>query len=355
MSVDPIIGWDIGGAHLKAARLGGTGVIEDVIQLPCPLWQGMDHLDRALREAESRLGRAPRHAVTMTGEMVDLFPTRAAGVARLAEAMERRLSGAEVRFFAGEDGFVDATAAAASPMRVASANWLASAALVAARTDAALLADIGSTTVDLVVVRDGRVGAEGRDDAERLVSGELVYTGVVRTPVMALAERVPFDGQWVPLMAEYFATAADVYRLTEELPECADQHPAADGGEKTVEASARRLARMIGRDAGSAPPSAWRELALWLGEAQLRRVGDACDRLFSLGVLPDRAPVVGAGVGRFLAAKIAATRGRPFVPFASLVEAPPGLVDAVSNCAPAVAVAWLGFTTPAASSPPPAK
>lgn len=342
MSTEPIIGWDVGGAHLKAARLGNSGVIEEVIQLPCPLWQGMDHLDRALAEAESRLGLAPRHAVTMTGEMVDLFQTRAEGVARLAKAMEQKLRGAEVRFFAAERGFVDAAAAAASPMQVASANWLASAALVAGRTGSALFADVGSTTVDLVVVRDGSVGAEGRDDAERLITGELVYTGVVRTPVMALAPRVPFAGHWVPMMAEYFATAADVYRLTEELPECADQHPAADGGEKTVDASARRLARMIGRDAGSAPLSAWRELALWLGEAQLRAVGDACDRLFSIGVLPDQAPVVGAGVGRFLAAKVAATRGRPFVPFASLVEAPPELADAVSNCAPAVAVAWLG-------------
>lgn len=342
MSSDPIIGWDVGGAHLKAARLGSTGVIEQVVQLPCPLWQGMDRLYSAIEQAQLRVGDASRHAVTMTGEMVDLFPTRSEGVFRLATAMQERLPRARVKFFAAEDGFVDANRAAASPMQVASANWLASGALVAARTACALFADIGSTTVDLVPVLDGKVGAEGRDDAERLVSGELVYTGVVRTPVMAIADRVPFAGQWVPLMAEYFATSADIYRLTEELPECADQHPTADGTEKTVEASARRLARMIGRDAVSAPHSAWRELALWLGEAQLRRVGDACDRLFSLGVLPEKAPIVGAGVGRFLAAKVAATRGRPFIPFASLVESPPELVDAVSNCAPAVAVAWLG-------------
>lgn len=342
MSSDPIIGWDIGGAHLKAARLGATGVIEAVVQLPCPLWQGMEHLYRALETAKAQLGDTPRHAVTMTGEMVDLFPTRSEGVFRLASAMQERLPRARVKFFAAENGFVDANHAAASPMQVASANWLASAALVAARTDRALFADIGSTTVDLVPVRDGKVGAEGRDDAERLVSGELVYTGVVRTPVMAMAERVPFAGQWVPLMAEYFATSADVYRLTEELPECADQHPTADGTEKTIEASARRLARMIGRDSVSAPHSAWRELALWLSEAQLRKVADACDRLFSLGVLPEKAPMVGAGVGRFLAARIAAARGRPFIPFASLVESPPELVDAVSNCAPAVAVAFLG-------------
>jgi len=338
---DATIGWDLGGAHLKAARLSPTRSVLDVVQLPCALWQGMAHLDRALSEALTRLGPAPAHAVTMTGEMVDLFPSRRDGVTRLVQAMEERLAGTTLRFFAGEDGFLTAPLAIASPSRVASANWLASAALVAARIDTGLFADIGSTTTDLVPVKGGSVGAQGRDDAERLVSGELVYSGVVRTPVMAMAERVPFGGHWVPLMAEYFATTADVYRLTGELPECADQHPAADGGEKTIEASARRLARMIGRDAESAPLGAWRDLALWLSQTQLRRLEDACDRLLSLAALPEDAPIVGAGVGRFLAAKVAATRRRAFVPFASLVDTPDTLADQVSACAPAVAVAWL--------------
>jgi probable H4MPT-linked C1 transfer pathway protein len=342
MSSDPIIGWDVGGAHLKAARLTARGSVEAVVQVRCPLWQGMEQLQHAFTEAEALVGQAPRNAVTMTGEMVDLFSSRAHGVSQLAGAMLERLNRRVVRFFAAEHGFLDAAAAAARPSPVASANWLASAAVAAVRVPAALLVDVGSTTIDLVPVREGRVGAQGRDDSERLVSGELVYSGVVRTPVMALAERVPFGGHWIPLIAEYFATAADVYRLTGELPDCADQYPAADGGEKTEAASARRLARMIGRDAESAPPGAWTELARWLSGTQLRRLEDACDRLLSIGALPDEAPVVGAGVGRFLAARLARARGRAFIPFADLVEAPPELRDSVSNCAPAVAVAWLG-------------
>ena len=341
MATRPTIGWDVGGAHLKAALLDASGAVREVFQLPCPLWQGLEHLHHAITETLARLGAAPVHAVTMTGEMVDLFPSRPEGVVRLVRAMEQRVGQGEVRFFAGESGFLDAAGAIAAPERVASANWLASAALVASRTDDALFVDIGSTTIDVVPVRGGKVGAQGRDDAERLVSGELVYMGVVRTPVMAMAERVPFEGHWVPLMAEFFAAAADVHRLTGELPESADQHPTADGGEKTPEASARRLARMIGRDAESASMDAWRELARWLSLAQLRRLEDACDRLLSLGVLPEDAPVVGAGAGRFLAATMAARRGRRFVPFADLLHVPVELADRVSVCAPAVAVAWL--------------
>ena len=188
---------------------------------------------------------------------------------------------------------------------------MASAALVAARQPSAFLIDIGSTTTDLIPVHAGRVQARGKDDASRLVAGELVYTGVVRTPIMALVRRVPFAGKWNPVMAEYFATMADVYRLLGRLPEGADQHPAADGGEKTVEASARRLARMLGRDVDVAMLADWQELAGWLAQVQLRRIGHTVAALWSREQLPDNAPIVSAGVGRFLIPDLATRHKSP--------------------------------------------
>jgi probable H4MPT-linked C1 transfer pathway protein len=277
----------------------------------------------------------------MTGEMVDLFPDRAEGVSRLVEAVVGRLEGAPVRFYAGARGFFDAEGAKRQPAAVASANWMASSALVAARHSTALFLDIGSTTTDVVPVSAGRISARSGDDATRLVSGELVYTGVVRTPLMALIDRAPFAGEWVPLIAEYFATTADVYRLIGTLPDGADQHPAADGGEKTPEASARRVARMIGRDAGSASLADWKQLGMWFGEVQRRRIEDACARVSSREALPQDAPLVVAGVGRFLAGDLARHAGRPCLDFATLLPCEPSVAARASDCAPAVAVAWL--------------
>jgi len=336
-----VIGWDLGGAHLKAARVGGSGAVEAVVQRPCPLWQGMPHFFTALDEARSVMGEAPVHAVTMTGEMVDLFRNREEGVLALVAAMRERLPGSDLRFYAGRDGFVDAATASRSPAQVASANWMASAALVADRLQEGLLIDIGSTTTDLVPVSGGAVAAVGADDATRLVAGELVYTGVVRTPLMALAERVPFAGDSVPLVAEYFATAADVHRLLGTLPEGADQHPAADGGPKTVEGSARRLARMIGRDMESAQLTAWRELAGWLAAAQRRRIDEGCALVISRSGLSGDAPLVAAGVGRFVVRALTAARGRPVLDFGNLVPANVAVRPLIADCAPAVAVAWL--------------
>src|SRR5438445_198069 len=75
----------------------------------------------------------------------------------------------------------------------------------------ALLIDIGSTTTDLIPMDRGTVAARGRSDTERLQAGELVYAGIRRTPLCALATELPFRGIPTGLAAELFASTLDVY------------------------------------------------------------------------------------------------------------------------------------------------
>jgi probable H4MPT-linked C1 transfer pathway protein len=277
----------------------------------------------------------------MTGELTDFFRNRAQGVTGILSRFGRHVPAGRTLVYAGLSAFLTPQRAAKNPEAVASANWAASAQLVASRVPGALFVDIGSTTTDIVPIRDGKLVARGHSDYERLAFEELVYTGIVRTPVMALAKRIPFDGNRIAPMAEYFATTADVYRLTGELPEGADQLPAADNGGKTVRDSARRLARMIGRDLESAPLSAWRQCARHLADLQLWKIGQACGRVLSHAEIAERAPLVGAGVGRFLVKKLATRFGRRYRDFVDLVNTAPGVASWASSCAPAVAVAIL--------------
>jgi probable H4MPT-linked C1 transfer pathway protein len=334
-----VIGWDVGGAHLKAARVEAGRAVA-ALQLPCPLWLGLDRLPAAIAEALDRLGPAPRHAATMTGELADVFPDRAAGVAHLAATLATALAPSNLLIWAGRAGFIPAEVATAQAADVASANWLATATLAARDVPAGLLTDMGSTTTDLVPIIGGPRPA-GYSDAERLACGELVYTGLVRSFVFALADRVPFAGTWTTLACEYFATSADVYRLLGDLPEGADQMATADGREKTQDASRARLARMVGRDAAEATPQAWRDLAAFLAEAQLRRIADAAMLVLSRVALPADAPVIGTGCGRHVTRRLAERLGRPWRDFATL-PALAGLSDDVADqCAPAAAVALL--------------
>jgi probable H4MPT-linked C1 transfer pathway protein len=309
-----------------------------VRQVPCRLWEGLDRLGPAFEAALAGVGPPTRVALTMTGELADLFADRASGVRALVAAVETRFAGTPLVVWAGRLGFLDARAAAASPAAVASANWLATATLAARRLEHGLLVDIGSTTTDILPLARGQVRSAGYGDAGRLASGELVYQGLIRTPVMAIAAAAPFAGRTVPLMNEQFATAADLWRLLGELDEAHDQHPAADGGPKTAQASARRLARMLGADLGDAAMAQWRDLASFLAEAQLRRIDDACRLVLSRLVLPCDAPLVAAGCGRALVARLAQRLGRPAIDLGSLVPEAP---DDAAWCAPAVAVALL--------------
>ena len=158
---------------------------------------------------------------------------------------------------------------------------------------------------------------------------------------MALADRAPFRGRSVGLMAEPFATAADLHRLLGALPDALDQQEAADGTGKGPDDTRARLARTVGLDAADAPAGAWRDLAAYLAEAQLRRLHDAAALVLSAGALPAAAPVVGCGAGRFIAERLAERLQRPFLDLAGLLPASGVDPSWISACAPAVAVALL--------------
>ncbi|MBG0809118.1 H4MPT-linked C1 transfer pathway protein [Methylosinus sp. H3A] len=342
-----VIGFDIGGAHLKAAR-ACDGRIVEVLLLPCNPHYGVARLEAAIEEAVARLAAAERFAVTcfavtMTAELSDAFETRAAGVATIASAVARRTKGAETLFYAGEAGFLPFAEVGAAAQAIASANWRASAELVARRIPEALFVDMGSTTTDLVPVCGGRVSALGGGDAERLANGELVYTGLSRGDPLAGVTQAPFAGRWTPLARENFATMADVRRVLGDLAEDADAEPTADGRGKSVAESIARLARLAGRDAAEASPAQWRAFAAYLARAQIRSIEDQIALLRSRGAVAEDAPIVGAGVGRALVARLALSQGRAYRDVAYFIDATPQATTAAADCAPACAVALLAI------------
>ncbi|MBV8746676.1 MAG: H4MPT-linked C1 transfer pathway protein [Xanthobacteraceae bacterium] len=334
-----VIGWDIGGVHLKAAR-AEHGIILEVVQVPSPLRFGLAKLADAFAQAKTTMGAAPRHAVTMTAELADTFASRQEGVAQLAALAAQQLDG-DVKIYAGRAGFVAPSEASNHVLDVASANWHASACLIGRLRQAALLIDLGSTTTDIIPIAQGRVAARGYTDAERLASGELIYAGLVRSFVMATANRAPFAGQWTTLINENFANMADVYRVLGNLPEGVDQMATADGREKSFAASCARLARMLGRDAADASEAQWRTLAAWLAEAQIRSIADGAMLVLSQAELDAAAPVVGAGIGIAVVEEVARRLGRSYIGFADLIDAAPLAREHAAQCGPAAALAAL--------------
>jgi len=114
----PIIGWDVGGVNLKAARL-----VEGALAAP-----------------------ADRHAVTMTAGLSQYFRTKREGVGFVLDAIAAAVPGDAIHVWGTDARFHAPAGARTEPLRVAASNWMAIAALVARSVPDAILVDLGSAT-----------------------------------------------------------------------------------------------------------------------------------------------------------------------------------------------------------------
>lgn len=333
-----LIGWDIGGAHLKAVALGSNGQVIHIWQQPCPLWQGVQHIVHAMNAMHVNFNRIPHHAITMTGELVDLFNSRKEGVITIAQLMRKTLGQqAQLHFYDYKQGFVGEHLVSANAHTIASANWHVSVCWLLTQyvnLPNALLLDIGSTTTDIIPISAGKIAAQGFTDAERLQQHELVYTGVIRTPLMALASQVLFNGKLTNLAAEYFATTADIYRLTGDITVESDQAATADGKDKSALSTLRRLARMVGEDAENHHFTCWKALATQFKTHQRQLLQTNLD-----ANIKRHAPtmLIGAGCGQFLVRELARDSALHYQDLTALI--PPAAVQSL----PAYAIAQLAL------------
>ena len=332
----PILGWDVGGANLKVACIGEDGHSEPrVVERPFPLWREPDRLPAILAETAGWLGGARAMAVTMTAELADCFATKREGVAFVLDAFRTAFPDVQPWVYGVDGRFRSTEAARRRPHRVAAANWMASATLVARRFPDALFLDVGSTTTDVIPIRAGHVAARGRTDPARLRTGELVYTGALRTPVCAVVRSLPLRGRRCRVAAEHFAVAADVHRWLGRIEETDYTCETPDGrGRGRLEAGAR-LARMVCADLELLGPSDITAIAEHVARAQVRQIAGGIRQVMRrLGPAGPRLAVL-AGQGAFLARDAAEEVGLAIHDMAKDIG------SAAARAAPAAAVAYL--------------
>lgn len=298
------LGIDIGGANIKLADDDRFAAA-----VAFPLWREPQRLASELRRLLDEAPALPL-AVTMTGELADCFETKSAGVHFILDAVEAAAADRPTLIYLIGGGLVTVDAARREPLAAAASNWhvLASFAGRYVPLGSALLLDVGSTTCDIVPLLDGRVVAAGSDDTQRLACGELLYTGVERSPVCAVVSSVPYRGAAHPVAQELFATMRDVYLTLDELPEDASCCETADGRPATRGAACARLARMLCADRTTFSDQDAAVLAAHVAAAQADRLaGCVCDVAARLPSTP-RA-VVASGHGGFLIARALAAAG----------------------------------------------
>jgi probable H4MPT-linked C1 transfer pathway protein len=321
---------DVGGANLKAAHSSGKART-----LPFELWKRPDELASAIARLVHTLPTADRVALTMTAELCDCYPTKADGVRAVVQAVAKVFNDRPLSIWGTDGRFHEVEEIQANPAVAAASNWLALATLAARLIPEGpgILIDIGSTTSDLIPLRDGVAQAQGRTDTDRLQTGELVYVGVRRTPLCALATDLMFRGRSTGLMAEFFASTLDVYLTLGEIASDPKDLSTADGRPSTADAAVDRLARMVGADRDGFRSEDAMALAQAADEAVLARLEAA--GLKACGTRPRHA-VVG-GSGEFVARRLAQQFLEPGGKVISLEEAW-GPVASSAACAHALVI-----------------
>ena len=335
-----VLGWDIGGVNTKAARLtpGPHGPALKSICLAYEIKRDPGCLGRVLAQAARNVGGGPTdlHAVTMTAELSQAFRTKREGVGFVLDSLHQTFPENHLYVYTTNGRFVGTDEARKVPLAVAAANWMATASLVARSVPTCILIDIGTTSADLIPIVNGRVVARGRTDPDRLLSGELVYTGALRTPVEAIAPRVPLWGESSGVSADGFAISGDVHlwlgRLEPEDYTC----PSPDGRPPTRESAGERLARVVCGDREMLDDSVIDAIATALAGAQVRSVAEALERI--LRPRPEISSAVVAGLGDFIAIDAAARAGLSIIPLADQL-------GSAARIAPAAAVASLLWDT----------
>ena len=291
------LGLDIGGANVKYCCSDGLSG-----SVPFELWKYPDQLTEVLKnlpgwESAGHLG------ITMTGELADCFQNKADGVARICESVLSASSESQsVEFYQTTGLFVDANHARTNWQLTAAANWHGLAKFIGLVVPGCIVVDVGSTTTDLIPVRDGEPVTKGNTDLTRLANGELLYTGVTRSPVCSIVRTVSIDGHELPVAQELFSNLLDVYLILGNIKESSSSRHTADGRPADQLHAFRRLARMLCCDESELTSEQVCSMAQQVAKEHQTLLRKAIKQICSREL--DCANVVLTGEGAFLADSI---------------------------------------------------
>ncbi len=308
------LGLDIGGANLKAVAVASDSTVK-VVRVKSryfPIWKaGREKLSGELRKLVGEVCPSGFDiaVIAMTAELSDAYWCKSEGVRHVIEST-RQAIGESFLVANIHGGFYTPEEAEERPLEVAAANWPASAWLVGRKLPNAVLIDVGSTTTDIIPVENGVAAALGKTDPERLATGELVFTGALRTSVSAVAKWVPVKGRMTRTSPEYFAITADVHLILGHIAPSQYTCDTPDGRGKTREEALARLSRVPCADPEILEEWEIVRLARFIYEKQLQQITEAIIQVSSRSrhLASRDTPVVTCGVGRSFLAEPAARR-----------------------------------------------
>jgi len=314
-----VIGFDIGGVNTKSAFLtteaGTVKALKTAIEY-FPIWkQGKERLPQVLEKLRGMLGNSATIdgvGITMTAELSDVYWSKREGVNHILDCATQVFTDVPTFVLNVDAKLISVESARKKPLEVAAANWMATGWMISQMIENCLIVDVGSTTTSVIPVINAKVVAEGRTDLEKLLSGELIYTGALRTNVAAIVNWIPIRGKNASISSELFAQSGDVHLLLNHIREEDYTVETADGRGKTRDEAMARLARVVCADIDMLNEHEIINMARFVFETQVEQIAKGLEQVCE-GMkkqLQKDILVVVSGLGRnFLAKKAAEKAG----------------------------------------------
>jgi hypothetical protein len=313
-----VIGYDVGGANTKAAYVwvrDGKCFNARVAVEYFPVWKHPEELVDVLLKLKHQLCECPLDGigVTMTAELSDAFQTKREGVNHILGCFRQAFAHVPINVLTTEAKLEPIEVALREPLGVAAANWAATGWLVAQQLKNCVVVDVGSTSTSIIPIVENQVVARGKTDLDKLLCGELVYTGSLRTNVAAIVQSIPIRGGVAGVSSELFALSADVHLILGNIAVEDYTSETADGRGKTVPEAFARLARVVCADTEMLTQQEIINLAKFICNRQIQQITEGLSKVYSYTkslVSKIQVPVVVTGLGKsFLAAKAAKELG----------------------------------------------
>jgi probable H4MPT-linked C1 transfer pathway protein len=340
-----VIGLDIGGANTKIAFVRTeNGIVEEVKTAIkyFPVWKDPENLASVLLTLKKKVGGTSKLdgiGLTMTAELSDAFQTKREGVNHILSCAAQSFAGVPI-FVLGIDATLRSIdAAKAEPLEVAAANWAATGWLVSQLIKTCVVIDVGSTSTSIIPVVDGRISAAGKTDLDKLMLGELVYTGGLRTNVAAIVSSIPLRGGVARVSSELFSLSGDVHLVLGNVTSEEYTTETADGRGKTRTEALSRLARVVCADTEMLTEEEIVQIARYVHGRQIEQVAEGLNQVYSRIRMLTTAevPVVVTGLGKDFIARTAAQKigAKEIVDLGTLMR------KDIATASPAVGIALM--------------
>jgi probable H4MPT-linked C1 transfer pathway protein len=312
-----VVGFDIGGANTKAAFIRAeSGLVKELKTAMeyFPIWKrGKERLPAVLERLRKQLVSSTKLdgvGVTMTAELSDAYWTKKEGVNHVLDCVTQVFVDVPILVLDVESNLRSVEEARREPIKVSAANWSATGWMVSQAIESCIIVDIGSTTTSIIPVIDGKVAAAGKTDLEKLLNGELVYTGSLRTNIATIVSSIPVRGGMARVSAELFAQSGDVHLILGNIKEGDYTVETADGRGKTRMEAMARLARVVCADIDMLTEQEIVDIAKYVYDKQIEQVAEGLRQVYDRVKPRTRRdiPAVVSGLGREFLAKRAAQR-----------------------------------------------